>query len=51
MKLHDQFNIFKDPIAISMLKKFNETEKLNLLDKIVVVCSTFVNMSPPIIPL
>lgn len=49
--LKNKFHIFKDPITISMLRKCNEKEKLTLLDKIVVVCSAFVNMSPPIIPL
>lgn len=49
--LKNKFNIFKGTIPISMLKKCNQSEPLSLLDKIVVVCSSFVNMSPPIIPL
>lgn len=48
--LKNKFNIFKDTIPISMLKKDNK-ENVNMLDKIAIVCSALVNLSPPIIPL
>lgn len=47
----NRFKIFKGTIPISMLKKGNDPEEKNLLDKIVVVCCALINLSNPIIPL
>lgn len=49
--LKNKFSIFKDTIPISMIKKGNDPENLNILDKTVIVCCAFINVSPPIVPL
>lgn len=47
----NRFKIFKGTIPISMLKKGNDPEEKNLLDKIVLVCCALIDISNPIIPL
>lgn len=49
--IKNKFNIFKDTIPIRIIRKGNEPENLNILDKIVAVCCALVNISSPIVPL
>lgn len=49
--IKNKFNIFKDTIPVSMLKKGSNKEDKNLLDKIIRVCCALINLSLPIIPL
>lgn len=47
--LKRKFKICQGPIPISMLSAFRDD--LSVLDKILVVCSAFINLCPSIIPM
>ncbi|VEN60954.1 unnamed protein product, partial [Callosobruchus maculatus] len=50
-EIRNKFNILNATIPISMLNKGNDINSLNILDKIVIICSALINLSPPVVPL
>nr|CAH7756831.1 unnamed protein product [Callosobruchus chinensis] len=49
-EIKNKFNILSATIPISILNNGNDPNSLNILGKIIVICSALINLSPPIVP-